>query len=278
VATKLRLNLRRAVSGAVKDSFLLSGVYFALCRCVKEVDGHTNELLRVGEEEGALENSYYYPIEEEQKLLGCILFGNEKDALCQLEYLFHKNSKEFQVTLPSSINFVYAMKGTLIRAKSEIKLDSEGTNHFNRIVYLQRNFDMGRQLTQLADGISILCREVQTKKEKKNNRLIDEINRFIEEHYQDVQLGLGMISHEFMLAENYLSYFYKVQTGENISSRVEGVRLQKARELLQDSRNSVKSVAPLVGYNNMNTFYKAFRRVHGMSPKAYCEKVSKAQS
>ena len=82
-------------------------------------------------------------------------------------------------------------------------------------------------------------------------------------------LCLYSVSSKFGLSEIYLSIFFKEQVGENFHQYLEGLRMSKAYTLLSQSALSIKEIGKEIGYNNYNTFLKAFRRRNGISPKEF---------
>ena len=95
------------------------------------------------------------------------------------------------------------------------------------------------------------------------------ILRFIEENYTDSSFCLTTVADEFKLSEKYLSRFIKEQTGKNFSTHVEEVRMQRAQKLLTQTDLTVDDVARAVGYEYLNTFYKAFKRYFGCVPNNF---------
>ena len=71
----------------------------------------------------------------------------------------------------------------------------------------------------------------------------------------------------YQLSEGYLSGVFKEQAGVNFGDFLEQVRINKACELLLDKSLTVNQVSEMVGYNSVQSFRRAFKRVRGMSPK-----------
>ena len=80
-------------------------------------------------------------------------------------------------------------------------------------------------------------------------------------------MGLSRVGGEFRMSESYLSTLFKEQSGGKFADYVEKLRIEKACELLQDKNNTVNDVAETVGYNSVQSFRRAFKRVKGVSPK-----------
>ena len=85
----------------------------------------------------------------------------------------------------------------------------------------------------------------------------------------DAQLNVPMLASRFNLAENYFSQFFKEQVGETFSHYLEKLRIDHARRLLNKGMISVDDLARNSGYNNTNTFRRAFKRATGTTPSEY---------
>lgn len=97
--------------------------------------------------------------------------------------------------------------------------------------------------------------------------MIEKIMEFMKEHYMDSGLGLAQVGTVFRVSEGYLSSSFKEHAGINFTDYLEGLRIEKACELLMDEKNTVNTISEQVGYNSVHSFRRAFKRVKGISPK-----------
>ena len=67
----------------------------------------------------------------------------------------------------------------------------------------------------------------------------------------------------------YLSKLFKEEKNETYIAFVTNTRLEKARDLLQNPRSSIKEVSAAVGYNDQNYFSRLFRNQFGMTPTEF---------
>ena len=65
-----------------------------------------------------------------------------------------------------------------------------------------------------------------------------------------------------------MSAFFKEQTGRAFAGYVQQLRIERARELLEEGSLSIAQVARQVGYNNPNTFRNAYKRCMGYTPSS----------
>jgi YesN/AraC family two-component response regulator len=107
-----------------------------------------------------------------------------------------------------------------------------------------------------------------------NTELLNKIVHFIQENYKNINFSLQMVADEFGISTRYCSDFFQEQKGENFSSFVENLRMNKIKELLTDENGNMPlaQIGQSAGYYNVNTFYKAFKRKYGVTPSAFRQK------
>ena len=278
VGREMDIHLRAAVSDMIPDLNMLSYVYHHVYRHLRNTTVVPECPVDYLQKTDNRQELYYYPLDLENRLLGNILAGNLQEAGQLLRFLYDENMEHFRIAPPNMKHFFAAVQNSLLRVKNEIEWDRDD------IVFPLESgliYDIGanpeQQFEQLLETVKLLCTVELQKKEDRNGRLIENINRYIEENYQNDQLDLSMIAEKFMLTGNYLSFFYRNQTGEKISGMIEKIRLRNAEILLKEGLKTIKDIAFTVGYQNLNTFYKAFRRVYGISPRGYYDKIHRME-
>ena len=107
------------------------------------------------------------------------------------------------------------------------------------------------------------------RKNEKQEQLCQSILQRIEENYHNPEFSLQFLADEMKFTENYLSIVFKQGTGENISFYIEKMRMKEAGHLLVNTDMLIKDIADQVGYYNLNTFYKAYKRIYGVTPSQY---------
>ncbi|MDR2932704.1 MAG: helix-turn-helix transcriptional regulator [Oscillospiraceae bacterium] len=67
-------------------------------------------------------------------------------------------------------------------------------------------------------------------------------------------------------APNYISSIYKEGTGKSIAQSILDTRLDKARELLLTTDNTISRIIEMTGFMNESNFYKNFKKQYGTTP------------
>lgn len=100
--------------------------------------------------------------------------------------------------------------------------------------------------------------------------VIKQALRYIHEHYAEA-LTLKSLGLQFHIHPNYLGQLFHKQTGDTFTDYLNKFRIDKAKELLADSRLKVNEIARQVGYWETGYFYKQFKKHVGMVPGDYKE-------
>ncbi len=101
--------------------------------------------------------------------------------------------------------------------------------------------------------------------------LFDSISRYMNDNLAAV--SMDDLSNEFHFHHNYFNNLIKKYSGKTYSSYLIQLRINKSKELLEDTDLPIDEVAWLVGYHNKGFFYKYFTQDTGLSPRQYREKV-----
>ncbi|WP_151733553.1 response regulator transcription factor [Paenibacillus tengchongensis] len=96
---------------------------------------------------------------------------------------------------------------------------------------------------------------------------------YVEGHLGD-QLTMAEVAGRLHLNASYFSVLFKEQTGLPFSEYLTRLRLQRAKELLLNSRLSVAEIGESVGYRTDKYFIKVFKEHEGVSPSRYRQRIS----
>lgn len=101
----------------------------------------------------------------------------------------------------------------------------------------------------------------------KQDALICDILGYAETHLQD-DLSLCAVAKKFGYSYEHLSRLLHKYLYERWTSYVNRLRVAKAKQILEDdAKTSVLSAALSCGFESANTFYRAYKKEFGTSPK-----------
>lgn len=99
--------------------------------------------------------------------------------------------------------------------------------------------------------------------------VVNEIRTYLNEHYNE-KISLDLIAKNMYLSSAYISKIFKEETGEAPINYLIKLRLEKAREQLENyTEHSVKTISTSVGYDDVYYFSKLFKKYYGKSPLNY---------
>ena len=100
------------------------------------------------------------------------------------------------------------------------------------------------------------------------NEVVDTILAYLYGHYAE-KIELETLAQLTYCTESHIARVFKKHTGTTIISYVHKIRIEKSIQMMEEQNLSVKEVALVAGYQNLNHFYKYFNQYTGMTPAAY---------
>ena len=100
------------------------------------------------------------------------------------------------------------------------------------------------------------------------SRKIRDIMDYIENHAGE-KLTVAELAAHAGYSESSLSHKFKQETGMSINAYIKTVRIEKARLLLETTKDSVQDIAVRVGFYGRSHLARAFQELVGMGPLEY---------
>lgn len=165
---------------------------------------------------------------------------------------------------------------------SMIKYEQEFSKCYNDLIAEQEKGDPGCDLvvkTLVMRLIVIFLKETYYIEKGANNGvysfeyyekndLVTSIVSFMNENYMQ-NISLDKIAKNMYLSPVYISRIFKEETGESPINYLIKVRLSRAKELLEEGRLPIKSVAESVGYGDAYYFSKLYKKHFGCPPSVH---------
>jgi two-component system response regulator YesN len=104
------------------------------------------------------------------------------------------------------------------------------------------------------------------------SRVVKIAIKIISEKYAEQSMGLSFLSDSLSVSPSYLSALFKAETGKNFVKYITELRIEKAKELLNETNFRIIDIGVKVGYSNESYFIKKFHESEGISPSQYREK------
>ena len=99
---------------------------------------------------------------------------------------------------------------------------------------------------------------------------IEVVKKYIYEHFGD-ELSVESLGKMVYMAPSYLSSVFKKETGQNLSRFIKTYRMEKAKDMLENTMAKIVDISLICGYPNVSYFCSSFREYFGVSPQKFRE-------
>ncbi|HAH62550.1 MAG TPA: hypothetical protein DCL73_10700 [Treponema sp.] len=110
--------------------------------------------------------------------------------------------------------------------------------------------------------------ELRVQKQSQAEKPIRASKEYIESHYAE-KITLEDVAGILKLNPSYFSTLFKKETGSNFLEYVTGVRIEKAKQLLVSTNDTMAGIAAKVGYADTRYFSQCFEKTAGLKPSIY---------
>lgn len=212
-------------------------------------------------------NEQTYPYHIETDLINSLKNNNIEQAIGQISFFFEtiKNYYYDQIIL-----HILQLNSSIQRFEFINKLE---------IIPLDLDFDLVSLQTQTMASIITQfinrCKEIidsLTEVKKYNSekiRLIEEVNKIIEDNLCNPNLSVSFLADCVHLSVNYLRNIYKESTGESLSNYIIILKLNLIYKLLTESSLSILEISEQLGFTTKNYFFTFFKKHTGITPNQY---------
>nr|MBC9203395.1 helix-turn-helix domain-containing protein [Paenibacillus sp. PL91] len=224
---------------------------------------------------------YYYPLQVEQQIINLIKVGDYEQASKFMEDVTDRNFNKPIMSLTLARCLIFNLVGTMVKAINELG-DGEssilGDNPLwmDKIIACDTILEMKQELQTLlkevcAFAAAKLESNVSQERAESLRDLVLKVTSHIEEQYRDSNLNVNTIGEHFDLKGSYLSKLFKNQTGEGLLDCINKYRIEQAKRMMKSKQDSISDIARQVGYNEVATFIRVFKKYEGITPGKFKE-------
>jgi len=212
---------------------------------------------------------YIFPADKERKLTDALMTSKTEEA----KKLF---AEIVQETAAYPIHVVQLAISHLTMTVNNILFTIQKNNSLDVEASLSIHIptpDHFETINELNEVFFSLFDDIQTKlsmkRSTKQGDLIRKINELIQNEYANPNLSLNWIADELDMSSIYLSRVYKQQTLATIVDVINNVRMERAKEHLENTDLSIVDIAVKSGYTSSSYFHRMFKKSFGVTPSDY---------
>ncbi|GKX32092.1 DNA-binding response regulator [Vallitalea longa] len=213
-------------------------------------------------------NEFTFPKDELKLIKKNLERGYMKNVKVLLLDIFSKNRFN-----KSNVNNLYFLYSEVVNIIYET-VNQKGLDMENIMDYDLSQYDIMNYANNLEDIPVYLYKLIEnTLTENKKNpincrELINQITKYIDMHYEE-KISVKSLSSLYGINSNYFSTIFKEQLGMTCTKYITMKRLNHACRMLRETDISIEDIAKSVGYNDIQYFYRVFKKEYNYTPMEY---------
>ncbi len=274
IVHKIMQRVRQEIQ--VTSSYVLSVPFYSIhqfSRVFRDVNHSLDDpyMFDVAEELHDKSDVFKYSVEMEQEIISAVRAQEFERARDKFNQVVNQNLSAESVDLITIKDTKTSLLQTMKRIfQNENLLFEDFLKANDQLLSRLYTSTDPEEVSKLLVKLMVLV-ITQVEEVKQNNQsLIDKIVAFIGTRYTE-DLSLSEVAEHFRLSESYLSRLIKEELGISFKNYLNGLRVNKAKELLKTGKYKVHEVAELVGCNNVNTFIRVFKQAEGITPGKFIQ-------
>lgn len=260
--------LKLTVSSLVPQLDKLGGAYAAACATMdyflsSDKDGL---ILYCSEMPERFYNPRFYPLDVMQALDTAITHGSYKrmgELVGQLESLLAVEGAPPYYTR----SVYYSAISLMINGLRHYSTDNEGILTELTIRSALPRYTV-REMREILRGTAEKLAEIMRHHEEKASPWTARLE-YIDRQLSSPDLSLQDVADQAGMSASSFSRAFKENVGKSFKEYVDDLRLLRARQLLSDSNLPIEQIALQVGYENITSFYRFFKKYVGIAPGEY---------
>ncbi len=155
------------------------------------------------------------------------------------------------------------------KADSETHLVFKPLHCMHHLVHLLDIIKADRHLSfTTTNDITFFHHPLDTPKFDEHSYHVTKAKAYIEKNYYE-PLTLQQLADYLGINKSYFCTIFKKVTKQSFSPYINNLRIEKSKELLIDTNDSILEIALATGFSSASYFNNIFKKVVGMTPVAY---------
>ncbi|WP_379348715.1 AraC family transcriptional regulator [Paenibacillus sp. GCM10027629] len=214
-------------------------------------------------------DEFKYPQDQDKELIETIIRGQYAEAKQVLSDVIQSASRYSYTVLNSVlIRLLLSIRHAIeiVESNQSIKV------HFNFNTYLA-NLQKLETLEQIQfdfyELFDNLSSELESKKDNKYIKLLDDVNQMIHDEFANPTLSLDVLSEKVNLSSPYLGKLYKKHRLISVNDYINHIRLSYAIKLIAESDETINEIMGKSGFLTRSHFFTQFKKAYGVTPNQY---------
>ncbi|WP_339266246.1 AraC family transcriptional regulator [Paenibacillus sp. FSL W8-0187] len=205
-----------------------------------------------------------FTAEQEHEFYVNLQAGNESSCQSLIERALDRLQRQ-EATADQLSHFAKSVSVRMRRTVELLKINIDALPDYAEKLAYSVTPEQYRDI--LLDELAHAAHAIRLKREEHYD-IIQYVFHYLESHYAE-EISLEQLASKLNMSPTYLSGYIKEKTGNNFSDQLNAIRITKAKELLQTTNMPIQEVGNRIGYRNVTSFIRMFKKVTGQTPGDY---------
>lgn len=207
---------------------------------------------------------------DENKLFNLLMSGKQEDVYELLKRVIDANiGQGIPDSMIRELYMHFYIVGLQVLKQKDRSLDDSVSKEYVSFIMSGESLSVD-EITQYIfsffENIMFACSNAEKKFD------VTAFKKFIDEHYAE-DIHLEYLAQKYNTSAKYMSRLLKNELGIGFQEYLQQLRVGKAKELLRHSDKPIAQIWEEVGFNNRNTFIRAFKNQEGITPSDYRKNI-----
>ncbi|PYI55714.1 helix-turn-helix domain-containing protein [Paenibacillus flagellatus] len=233
----------------------------------------SSEVIFVQEQQN--ESKFVYPLSMQKQLIQRIVSLDRERAEACIGELFEQYIYDSKYSHEKLQGMIVVLMGSIVNELLKEGYDVWSLNEEVGIFKLDRcrNNDELRQF--LSAHIDRVITFLEAWQDRKNtNWYVSKAIAYMETHFS-TNMSISDIAEHVGVSGGHLSRTFKAETGKSMLEYLTEFRMTKSKELLARRNDSLHEISQALGYNDVQSFIRFFKKYEGVTPGEYRKSIVK---
>ncbi len=188
-----------------------------------------------------------------------------------------KNIKSEYVPMDKCIVFLQKILASIFSIIDELDFNESEIfenikNPFSYLSSFKTLDNLEKWLVHVCEKINIL---MEKRQDSMNRKKVEDAKKYMLDNYNQEDINLNSICSYLAVSTSKFSQILKKYSGQTFIEYLTRIRIDKSMELLKSTDNKIYEIAFKAGFNDPHYFSFIFKRINGITPNQYREKIKK---